>query len=209
MRSSTTLSRAPFGLLLITAFALGACSNTPEVMQPADVMPEEFAGAPGWVVNGCGAIEQDEGDPDWICGVGSMSGTRNISLARTTAVARGRTEIARTLQVRVTAMLKDYAATTTGGEEFGHAAADEQHLVDVSKQVTDFTLAGTEMKETWISQSGTLYALVVLDVARFQSSVGEMEQLAENLRKAIQKRAKKSFKELRRETRKGAAKAAW
>ncbi|MCZ6783169.1 MAG: hypothetical protein O7G30_07635 [Proteobacteria bacterium] len=207
--SADQFSRALLGLLLIAAFALGACSNTPEVTQPADVMPDEFAGAPGWVVHGCGAIERDDDDPDWICGVGSMGGTRNIALARTTAVARGRTEIAGTLEVRVIAMLKDYAATTTGGEEFGHAATDEQHRVDVSRQVTDFTLAGTELRETWISRNGTLYALVVLDVARFLNSVGEMEQLAENLRKAIQQRARKSFKELRRETVKGAAEGAW
>jgi hypothetical protein len=93
-------------------------------------------------------------------------------------------------------MLKDYQATTTGGEEFGTAAADEQHIVDVSKQITNFTLSGTEHRDTWISNSGTWYALVVLDLDKFEDSVGKMNNLSESIRKAVQERAAKAFDEL-------------
>ena len=180
--------------MILTA-SLGALSCASHVTSPGEAMPEEFAGGPEWLVKGCGAVESDA-DHGVICGIGSMGGTRNISLARTTAVARGRTEIARALQVKVKAMVKDYQATTTGGEDFRLAAADEQHVVDVSKQITDFTLAGTEMQDMWISRAGTVYALVVLDLDKFKDSVRQMTNLSEEIRKAVDLRAKAAFAEL-------------
>lgn len=173
-----------------------ACSTTPEgPPSPADAVSGELDGAPEWVRKGCSAWWGDEEEAR-ICGVGSMGGTRNVSLALTTATARGRTEIARTLQTRIEAMLKDYQATTTGGEEFGTAAADEQHVVDVSRQITDLSLSGTERKDTWMSPNGTLFALVVLDVERFQDSVARMDDLSEDIRRAVIERAEASFQEL-------------
>jgi len=39
----------------------------------------------------------------------------NVALARSAAEGRARTELARSLQTRVKAMLKDYQAATQGG----------------------------------------------------------------------------------------------
>lgn len=198
MPNTLRSSRAWLGLLSILLLSLAACSSPPEEekpLAPADVMPNEFEGAPGWVISGCNAFYGD-GANELICGVGSMGGSRNISLMRTTAVARGRTEISRTLDTNVKAMLKDYQSTTTGGEAFGAAASDEQMVVDVSKQITDFSLSGTEMRESWISKSGTFYALVVLDVAKFKDSVGEMKDLSVSVREAVQQRAEANWGEL-------------
>lgn len=196
MKVSRMIERV--GLALATAFVLGstACSSP---TSPAQAMPSEFAGAPDWVVQGCrGSKQADNGDA--LCGVGSIAGTRNISLARTAAVGRGRTEIARTLQVKVKSMLKDYQATTSGGEAFGEQMNDEQHIEDVSKQITQISLSGTEMRDTWISQAGTVYALVVLDVEKFEDSISDMHQLSEQVREAVHERARQSFQELDGET---------
>ena len=161
-------------------------------------MPSEFAGAPDWVIEGCSAYPGEDA-PTKICGIGSFAGSNNISLARTAAMARGRTEIARSLDVQVKSMLKDYQATTTGGEEFGTSAADEQHIVDVSKRITDLSLSGTEIRDTWISDGGTYYTLLVLELERFRNSVNKMSNLSEHLREAITDRADESFAELNRE----------
>ena len=110
-----------------------------------------------------------------------------------------RTEIARMLELKVQSMLKDYQSTTTGGEEFGTAANDEQHIVDVAKQITDITLSGTEQKESWISDSGTLYVLMCADLEKFKNSVNSMSQLSESVRKAVTERADKAFDELSKE----------
>jgi hypothetical protein len=177
-------------LACVTAFA---CASTDEGTPIPENSP--LAGAPDWVLKGCSAYWGDDGGAR-ICGVGSMGGTRNISLARTAAIGRARTEIARSLQVKVKAMLKDYQATTTGGEEFGTAAADEQHIEDVSKQITEMTLNGTTLQDTWVGPDGTLYTLVALDVESFEDSISQMSNLSETIRKAVQERAKASFEEL-------------
>jgi len=189
-----TNSRLCIMLSTATAIAIGAFACASDGTNNSAIA-NELAGAPEWVIQGCGGFS-GEAKPTKLCGVGSFSGSRNITLARTAAMARGRTEIARSLGLKVRSMLKDYQATTTGGAEFGAAANDEQHVVDVSKQITDMSLTGTEIQDTWISNSGTYYTLMVLDVQRFEDSVGQMTQLSETLRKAITERAGEAFSEL-------------
>jgi len=170
----------------------GCGSSGPE--KPSNVVNNEFEGAPDWVVKGCGAYFGDKKAA--ICGVGSAAGSRNISMLRTAAQGRGRTEIARSLSVKVKSMLKDYQSTTTGGEYFGEQANDEQHIEDVSKQVTNLTLSGTRLEDTWVSNSGTLYALMILDVDSFKDSIDKMGQLDEKVRAAVVDRANRAFAEL-------------
>lgn len=174
--------------ILGIAFFVAACGSKEKA--PASAMQNELDGAPDWVLN------ESSGGNGLICGVGSATGTRNVALARTAAQGRGRTAIARALEVKVKAMLKDYQSTTTGGEGFGQAANDEQHIEDVSKQITDTTLSGTEQKNTWISKTGTLYVQMCMDVEKFKGAVQQMQQLDEKLRQAIVERADKAFKEL-------------
>ena len=178
----------------LLAFALG-CASTP--VGQGTPLEAEYEEAPTWVLAGCATYWDD--DDQQVCGVGSADGSRNPALMRTTAIGRGRTEIARSLETGVKAMLKDYASTTTGGRDFGESANDEQHIVDVSKQITDLSLSGTELTDTWISQTGTYYALVSLDVEKFSESVSQMEQLSEQTRQAVVDRAAQSFAELEEE----------
>ncbi len=195
MRKKHAMLRGLWILSACTALVAVGCAGSKEPLHPSEVLEGEFAGAPDWVVRGCSAYWGDDSSRV-ICGVGSAGGSRNISLMRSAAIARGRTEIARTLGTKVKAMLKDYASTTTGGEEFGRAANDEQHVVDVSKQITDMTLSGTEMTDSWISGNGTLYALMSLDVEKFSDSVNRMNQLSEAVREAVVERADAAFAEL-------------
>lgn len=197
-----TLKRALIilGALALTAvlFTCGGCGGT-KAKTPATVIANEFDGAPCWVTKGGSCYGKDGDKAKYVWGVGSVGGTRNTGLARESALGRARTDIARSLQTRVWAMLKDYQSTTTGGEEFGKSAADEQHIVDVSKQITDLTLSGTEMVDSWISNSGTFWALARLDVEGFKDAVGRMNQLSESVRQAVVQRADKAFEELDRE----------
>jgi hypothetical protein len=183
------------GLALVGA-GLFACSTTP--VAPKDAIDSELADAPDWVRKGCSAYWKEK-ETGRICGVGAMGSTRNAALARTGAMARARTEIARSLQTQVEAMLKDYQATTTGGEEYGLAAADDQHVEDVSRQITETTLSGTELVDSWISRSGTFYALVSLDVERFQDAVSKMQNLSERVRQEVIRRSERAFQDLDRQ----------
>ena len=197
MRTSIDLSRAT--LIVAILFSLGsfACASDPEptAEEKLGPMAGELANAPDWVTRGCGAFWGDE-QPSKLCGVGSAGGSRNHSLMVTAAQGRGRTAIARSLDLHVKAMLKDYQATTTGGEEYGTNAADEQHIVDVSKQLTDIDLVGVEQRDLWISPSGQVYVLMVYDAEKFSDAVSGMKNLSEDIRKAVIERADASFKEL-------------
>ena len=193
MRTFTTSSRIDFSAVLIAVLAAIGCAGSGT--SPRAAMPDEFAAAPDWVIQGCHGYS-GASTPTKLCGVGSFRGSNNISLARTAAMVRGRTEIARSLGVKVRSMLKDYQSTTMGGAEFGHAASDEQHVVDVSKQITDISLTGTEIRETWISSSGTYYTLMVLDVEQFEASVSSMKRLSHTIREAITERAQAAFADL-------------
>jgi len=180
----------------VTGLGLAACAGTgePEVPPPPEILPNEFAGAPGWVIQGCAAYPGGDGR-ERICGVGSSGGSSNVSMMRKAAVARARTEIARSLAVKVQSMLEDYRTTKAGARELGTGPADEQHVAELSKQITNFTLSGTEHRDTWISNNGTWYALVVLDLDKFEDSLAKMNNLSESVRKAIQERAAASFGE--------------
>jgi len=189
--------RVGIGIVLVTGVVWASgCASTPKT--PADAVQGELTDAPEWVRKGCEAWWGEKQERR-ICGVGAAGSTRNAALARTGAIARGRTEIARALGVRVEALIKDYQATTTGGEAFGTAAADDQHLVDVSKQITDMSLAGTMLVDSWISSSGTFYALVALDVEGFKDAVSKMQNLSESVRSAVIQRADEAFEDLDRE----------
>jgi len=154
------------------------------------VVSEELDGAPEWVLKG-----HDDND-ETLSAIGSTTGTNNVSLARSSALGRARTELSRQLTLSIKAMLKDYQATITGGGAFGEAADDEQYIEDVSKQMTEINLSGTRQEETWISKTGTYYVLVSLDIESFKDTVQRMGDLSEEVRQAVAERADKAFAEL-------------
>ncbi|MBK8015296.1 MAG: hypothetical protein IPK20_00430 [Betaproteobacteria bacterium] len=133
--------------LILVALLCAGCGGAKENV-PVSSPSNEFDGAPCWVTKSGHCIDKEGEKAKFVYGVGSVAGTRNTGLARDAALGRARTDIARSLQTRVAAMLKDYQATTTGGEDFGKAAADEQHIVDVAKQITDLNVSGTEMVDS-------------------------------------------------------------
>lgn len=179
---SGTLSLSLLGIV-------AGCGTSPP--KPQNALQAELVGAPKWAQ---GACQLGMPNKKGVCGTGSVAGMTNISLARSAAEGRARTELARSLQIRVKAMLKDYQAATQGGP--GNKTASEQHIEDVSKQITDTTLSGTRLEDTWISNAGTFWALVVLDTDAFKDSLSNMKQLDERMRAAIVQRADKAFSEL-------------
>ena len=193
-------------LLALALFCTAGCSHS----SPAPVAPEEgpLAGelvdaegdpAPSWVT-APSTYRADASGAKLVCGEGSLGGTSSMSMAQAGAAGRARTTLARTLEARVLGILRDYQATTTGGAQFATAANDEQLVEDATKQITDATLSGTEVVETWISSKSTLHSLVCLNVERFKDIVGTMRQLDEATRRAIAARADEAWNDLDRTT---------
>lgn len=178
-------------LSVFVMIAVGSMVGCGGPQKPQEQLRQEMAGAPAWAKASC-----MKGLPGGkrICGVGSVPNMSSISLARSAAEGRARTALARSLQLRVKAMLKDYQAGTTGGA--GNNTLGEQHIEDMSRQVTEISLPGTQIEDTWLSDSGTLWALVTMNAESFKDSVQNMRQLDERVRAAIVQRADKAFTEL-------------
>lgn len=154
----------------------GASTTTTQTMN------EALAGSPEWVRGDC--RKSFEGK-SVLCGVGTVSGVSSPSLARNTAMARGRTEIARYLQVEVKSVLTDYQAAKGG--------VIEQKIEDQSIQIAEMTLGGSRMAEYWIGKDGTYYALMALEFESYSSALANAPDLDPPLRDALVERARKSF----------------
>jgi hypothetical protein len=174
---------APIALCALTLSACGGSSkNQSTNSDPPNQLANSVAGAPTWATGDC---RKHFGDQAIICGVGSVSGVKSPSLARNAAMGRGRTEIARYLQVRVKAILTDYQKANGG--------LSDQTIEDNSKQITDMTLSGTRMMDYWIAPDGTYYALMTLGLEEFKSSLQEANGIQEPLRQAVLQAAGKAF----------------
>ena len=172
---------------LLSSPLLGACGKP----SPKTALEAELSGLPPWALGKC---EEGLKNKDALCASGSVQGMSSVSLARAGAEGRARTELARVLQVRVKSMLKDYQSAAQGGPDA--ATSSEQYVEDTSKQVTDVTLSGSRLEQTFVSETGTFWALVVLDVAAFKDSLQQANQLSSDVRAAIIERADRAFRSL-------------
>jgi hypothetical protein len=156
---------------------------------------------------GCGSDQVKAGGeplPSWFtstpegCAAGVQKFRGNLSLAKSGSIGKGRTELARQLQVQVKAMLKQYAAE--GGTDKGDFS--EEKTDDVSRQLTDLSLSGTRAVKTHVSQGATqrFYSLVCIEPDKLADAIDKMKQLNSAARKALKSRAKTAFKELDRFT---------
>ena len=189
MRVHNRMIRSLLSIAALAAIAVaGGCAKP---TTPDEQLPDEFAGAPAWVLEGCSAYWGDD-DGARICGVGDAKIGSSMSIARTKATSRARTEISRTLETKVKNMVKDYQEQVTDGESEMTAEQFTNTTVSLSKA----TLNGTSLQATWVSPSNQLYTLVALDVEAFNNSVREMDEMSDKLRAFIESRARKSFAEL-------------
>jgi ribosomal protein S20 len=175
--------------VLAAVVAMSGCGKN--VTTPDEQLPNEFAGAPSWVLEGCTSYWDDD-DGARLCGVGDAKIGRSMSIARTKATSRARAEIGRTLETKVKTMIKDFQEQVTDGESEMTAEQFSTTTVLLSKS----TLNGTSIQETWVSQTNQLYILVALDIETFENSVREMDEMSSRLQAFIEARARKSFTEL-------------
>ncbi len=162
--------------------------------QPAKIQNQqwanEFANAPKWVLS----PEMEGG----LAAVGSAKiGKAGIQFARTEALANARDELARILTVKVKNMVKNFTQQIGVGDE----QTVDKVSAQVSKQVTSTVLQGSRQKDMWISPSGELYVLVVLDPASVKEAVKQATLSSFKNERALwqQFQAKKAYEELDKE----------
>jgi len=144
---------------LVLMLALAGCGKNVKKIDN-ERLEEEYEHAPDWVLA--------EYDAEMLSAVGSAHiGKGGIQFARTEALSNARGELARQVSVKVRGLVNTFAQQTGIGDDQTLDAFSKQ----VSKLVTDETLAGSREKDTWISPSSDIYVLAVLEPAAVQDSV--------------------------------------
>ncbi len=146
------------GILTISPMMIIGCVTTKNEIKESKIQEQgqikEFANAPKWVSDLSGEKEP--------AAVGSAKiGNVGMQFARTEALANGRDELARMMSVKVSNMVKNFSQVTG----IGNAQSAEKVSSQVSKQITSEVLSGSRQKEMWVSPSGEVYMLVVIDAS--------------------------------------------
>jgi len=184
-------------LVLGTLFFVVGCSGPQGPDHPVTgVNPD---GTPKWVNKGSGAFDGQYGK--CFYGVGILQGVQNEGLARQAVDNRARGEIGKMFDLYVAAMMKDYQRSTTAGNF--QASAEEQDIVSAQKTITEVTLRGVEIRDHWRDpQTGTLYALALLDMNGISKGLDEATQLNAKIRDYVRANARRAFEDLDRELQK-------
>ena len=189
--------------LLVAAVVIVAgwgCTTTAPV--DPKTIPIQDVGGPEWLTQKGAAFS---GERKVFYGVGLASDVSSSALKRRAAETQARRAIANTFNSYVAGMNKQYLADTTAGSMKAHSV--EQHLEEVTKEITEKTLTGVTIEEYWEHpHKNEAYALARLDLARFLEAVRSMnsaqeefEELDAKLRDAVRANAEEAFDELAKE----------
>ena len=173
------------GVGLLVASSLG-CASAPAPSSPYATPAPTSASledAPVWLVGSCRAHWADlERARRIVCGVGSAPAHRDRAAARETAIARGRAEIVRSLEVEIESLVR---LVDRGGEE--------GELDTIVHQLSSTSMRGIQLEEVWRAESGETYALVSLDVTRIEETVRDNPRLHPTERESLVERAAAAF----------------
>jgi len=147
------------GLLPCALFLACASSANDGTLQRVG----EFSNAPAWVLSpevkgkiaDLGSAKPNAGD--------------DFSLQRQVAAADARANLSNQINVKVSTMLKTFKSTTGAGTKGTYDSSIE----NVSKQISSNVLVGSKITKMWKSPKGTLYVLVVLDMASIKNQIGK------------------------------------
>jgi len=185
------MRKVMLGLAMLAVVALTGCSSVPD-----------------WVVKGSGAFPGDRGKA--IYGVGVASEDPNPQLQRNIARLDARAELARSEKVYVAELLKQFVQKHQDWFDMDYASSVEFYQ-QAAKQVTESTLYGSQVIDTWHDEDGdymkpgTLYLLMFLplDNEFFDAAQKRYESLIrQHQAKLLKKEANEALKELDEELKK-------
>ena len=180
MKNTTKVLMGIFAVLFVAA-----CGGTKEVK------PTVLGnGCPVWTMQGTAAFNDGN-----LYGVGRYKGSNNPSLAFNAADSRARTDLARTLQTKVTSLLKDYQSSTQSGEN----SMDEQDITEATKTFTEQNLTGAVVVDRCPGSDGVLYSLVKLDLKTVEGMIDQQKQLSPKVKAMVKESAAKAFEDLNAE----------
>lgn len=171
-------------MLLLVATALAACSSGRTKVE-SDLGIDD---APDWVNEGLQALDGRDGR--LIHGIGSAPSMRDVSLQRSTADDRARSEVARVLSSFMNVVSQDYVATAG----YDEATIDEQAISRQIENLTRLNMTGTEIIARWHNKNdGSTYSLAELDMKRVKDIVSKADMMNEGFARHLETRGETLF----------------
>ncbi len=177
------------GVAMMMAMAFGCAGS--QKAKTGEHFAKTMKGAPDWAYKGCAAFSGEK--KKWICGVGTMGGTNNLAMCRDMATARGRQQIAETMNLGFAGLTQDYQQTLTGGSAYGKGADDEQLARRTAEQLTQISLPGTRVEDMWFSDRGDCFSLVVLDMAALETALAGVAGIDAGIKEYVTRNAERAF----------------
>jgi len=132
---------------------------------------------------------------DAIAAVGVAPPMVNPAAQRERAAHQARLELAKTMRTKVVGLIRDWV--NENKDYFTDAGESLSYFESVSEEITSATLVGSEIKEYFKDEDGTLYALAVISKTQaIENMLDKMKKLSAEQTRIIQERAEEAFKRL-------------
>jgi len=146
-------------LLVLAILTLGACSTgQPKVQQTTnsqgkyqDLPQNQLGNLPKWALN-----PYVEGAQSAV-GM-AIVGKSGLANARAKALARGRAELSKQMELKAKTLTKDYVNTVGEGKD----EVSEAVFSQVSNEISSQTLVGSKQVDMFLSEKNELYVLVAI-----------------------------------------------
>lgn len=153
-------------------------------------------GAPDWVKEGSGVMNQD--DSKSIYGVGTVEKVPLESVAWEIAENRARAEVAKSFETYTAYLMRDYVATTAATESSGVSA--EQDVQRAIKTFTAVTLNGVRQIERYKDEEKNMYyVLAKLSFKDMQEALNQAKELDKEVKDFVKKNGERIFDRLEQE----------
>jgi hypothetical protein len=152
-------------LVLVAPACKRPDSTSPKPLPPLKVTTTPTPAAPAWIDNPTLA------GPFSAVGIEAPNPIGDLAFQRTAATANARTTFARDFETRVRSVFQQLSQTSLAVGEKLRSASGQKAQEDTVRQLTDWTLRGTQARQFWTDPgSGILYVLLVADPALTQDA---------------------------------------
>ena len=174
---------------------VSGCTSTPEKTRVTvgDYQPPE------WVNKGSGAFEDGSGEKVFY-GVGSADGIRSISLRRSAADDRALANLATQIEATVKRLSKDFQEITGRSTAAGKDSTERENVAQAFKVLVNQTLSGSKIIDHWEHPAkNVLYSLARIELKIMEKKIDSHNELSDESRDMIKKKAEKLHEEMRKE----------
>lgn len=173
----------------LAVLILAACSGATKVESDLGIK-----GAPDWVNQGSNVLNNKDGR--LFHGVGSASPMGDMSLQKSVADDRARSEVARVLSSYMDVVSSDYLSAAKSGD----TNVTEESVTRQIKALTKVNLSGARIIGSWRDpKSNIVYSIAELDMNHVKSTLAATQGMNDDFKRYIETRADNIFDRVAKE----------